>query len=46
MFDGSLGTGTLIPICVVVSILAAYLMYISGFLTGGVKPENPLKRKK
>ena len=46
MFDGSLGTGTLIPICVVVSILAAYLMYISGFLTGGVKPENPLKGMK
>lgn len=46
MFDGSLGTGTLIPICVVVSILAAYLMYISGFLTGGVRPENPLKGMK
>ena len=46
IFSPSIGTGTLIPVCVVVSILAAYLMYISGFLTGGVKPENPLKKKK
>lgn len=46
LFDGSIGTGTLIPICVVVSVVSAYLMYISGFLTGGVKPENPLKKKK
>ncbi len=46
IFDGNLGTGTLIPICVVVSILGAYLMYLSGFLTGGIKPENPLKMKK
>ena len=46
IFNGSIGTGTLIPICVVVSIISAYLMYISGFLTGGVKPENPLKKKK
>lgn len=46
LVDGSLGTGTLIPVCVIVSIIGAYLMYISGFLTGGVKPENPLKKKK
>ena len=46
IFNPSIGTGTLIPICVVASILGAYLMYISGFLTGGVKPENPLKKKK
>lgn len=46
IFDGNLGTGTLIPICVVVSVIAAYLMYISGFLTGGVKPKNPLKKNK
>lgn len=46
LIDGNLNTGTLIPICVVVSIIGAYLMYISGFLTGGVKPENPLKNKK
>lgn len=46
IFNGNLNTGTLIPICVVVSILGAYLMYLSGFLTGGVKPENPLKFKK
>ncbi len=46
IFNGSLGTGTLIPICVVVSIVGAYVMYISGFLTGGVKPQNPLKKKK
>lgn len=43
VFNGNLKTGTLIPICVVVSILSAYFMYVSGFLTGGVKPENPLK---
>ena len=36
-------TGTLIPVCIVISILAAYIMYINGLLTGGVKPENPLK---
>lgn len=46
LFKGDVGTGTLIPICVIVSIIGAYLMYISGFLTGGVKPENPLKKKK
>lgn len=46
MFNGNVGTGTLIPICVIVSILGAYLMYLSGFLTKGVKPENPLKFKK
>ncbi|MCR4615203.1 MAG: hypothetical protein K5756_03550 [Clostridiales bacterium] len=44
IFDGNMGTGTLIPICVVVSIIGAYIMYISGFLTGGVKPKNPLKK--
>lgn len=43
IFNGNMGTGTLIPICVVVSILGAYVMYVSGFLTGGEKPENPLK---
>ena len=46
LFDGNLGTGTLIPICIVVSILSAYIMYINGLLTGGVKPENPLKSLK
>lgn len=46
IFSPSIGTGTLIPVCVVISILAAYFMYLSGFLTGGVKPENPLKKKK
>ncbi len=45
-FDGGLGTGTLIPICIVVSVLSAFIMYINGFLTDGVKPENPLKRSK
>lgn len=39
----TIGTGVLIPVCVVISILGAYLMYINGLLTGGVKPENPLK---
>ncbi|MBP9989350.1 MAG: hypothetical protein KBT46_07610, partial [Ruminococcus sp.] len=33
MFNGRVGTGTLIPICVIVSILGAYIMYLSGFLT-------------
>ncbi len=46
IFNGNLGTGTLIPVCVVVSIISAYFMYISGFLTGGVKPENPLRKQK
>lgn len=46
LFDGGLGTGTLIPICVVVSVISAYIMYISGFLTNGEKPENPLKKSK
>ena len=46
IFSPSIGTGTLIPVCVVVSILAAYFMYLSGFLTGGIKPENPLKKGK
>lgn len=45
-FSPKTPTGTLIPICVVVAILGAYAMYISGFLTGGVKPENPIKLKK
>lgn len=44
VFSPSVGTGLLIPVCVVISIVSAYLMYISGFLTGGVKPENPLKK--
>lgn len=46
LFNGNFNTGTLIPICVIVSIIGAYFMYISGFLTGGVKPENPLNFKK
>lgn len=46
IFDGSVPTGTLIPICVVVSIAAAYIMYVKGVLTDGVKPEPPIKFKK
>ncbi len=39
----TIGTGALIPICVILSIVGALLMYNNGLLTGGVKPENPLK---
>lgn len=46
VIDGNMKTGTLIPICIVVSILSAYIMYINGLLTGGIKPENPLKSLK
>lgn len=46
LFDGTLGTGTLVPVCMVLSILSALVIYKTGALTNGVKPGPILNIKK